>query len=149
MITTSVPRSGCPRVTTSPPARIGRLAECTASFRLRAVLTGGTGRLLRCGAAPACGVDQVLLHVQERLTVGVGGMWNPCPIRLQLPRRRSVVECDLEQLLDLTDVCWVGDRNQHLHAPVKVAVHEVGGADADRWRSFVGEPEEPAVLEEA
>src|SRR4029453_4332352 len=148
MITTSVPRSGCSRVTTAPPARIGRLAEGTASFRLRAVLTGGTVRLLRCGAAPARGVDQVLLHVQQRLTVGVGGVWNPCSIRLQLPRRRSLVERDLEQLLDLTDVCWIGDRNQHLYAAVQVAVHEVGGADADRWRSIVGKPKEPAVLEE-
>ena len=129
MITTSVPRSGCSRVTTAPPARIGRLAEGTASFRLRAVLTEGTGGyLLRRGAG------LVLIKYSCMSSKGSPlASWcaDPCPIRLQLPRRRSVVERDLEQLLDLTDVCWIGDRDQHLHAAVEVAVHEVGGADAD------------------
>src|SRR5512132_1844479 len=45
-------------------------------------------------------------------------------------------------------MCWIGNRDKHLHTAVEVAVHQIGRTDPDRWRSIVGEPEVAAVLQE-
>src|SRR6187200_1284060 len=148
MITTSVPRSGWARVTTAPPARIGRPGERTPFLPVPVTLSEGTEPLLHRDASSTLGVDQILLHVQQRIAVFIGGVRNPAAIRQQVPRRRALVEGDVEQLANLTDVRRIGDRNKHLDATVEVAVHEVRGADPDRGGTIVGEPEETAVLEE-
>src|SRR5215213_2611410 len=149
MINTSVPRGWSSRVTTAPPARIGRPGDRAALLRVRLGLTEGTEALLRDRPTSARGVDQVVLHVEQRLTCSVRGMRNPGAVRLQLPRSGALVEGDVEPVPNLSDVCWIGDRDQHFHPAIEVAVHQIRGADPDGWRTIIGEPEEAAVFQEA
>src|SRR5215213_10003677 len=65
-----------------------------------------------------------------------------------MPGCRAVVEGYIEELFNLGDMRWVGNRDQHFHPAVEVAVHQVGRADPNRRRSIVGKPEEPTVLQE-
>src|SRR5215213_10873776 len=82
------------------------------------------------------------------MTLCIGGVWDPGAVRLQMPRRGAVVESQVEQVLNLGNVCWIGDRNQHFHPAVEVAVHQVRRSDANRRRPIVGKPEQAAVLQE-
>src|SRR6476660_692359 len=104
MITTSVPRCGCARVTTAPPARIGRPGDRTPFLPMPVTLSEATESLLHRNAASTLGVDQILLHVQQRIAGLIGGMRNPVAIRQQLPRCGAFVEGDVEQLSNLADV---------------------------------------------
>src|ERR671916_3094917 len=106
MRSTSVPRSGFGRVPTAPPARTGLASVATAAGRSvgegeSAVTEAG---LLRPGSAPARAFDQVLLHVQQRPALLVGGEGDPAAVGLQLPGGGALVEGDVEQLGDLRDV---------------------------------------------
>src|SRR5918993_924316 len=145
MISTSMPRDGSSRVTTAPAAKIGLVFEprsFVSSGNVSVDLDGSFGP-----PAPLGVVDQVLLHVQQRPASKVSGMRDPGSVRLQLPGRGALVEGEIEQLGDLGDVSGVSDRGKHLHPAVEVAVHEVGGAHANRRLTAVGKPEEPTVLE--
>src|SRR5215204_6267013 len=145
MISTSMPRDGWSRVTTAPAAKIGLVSE-PRSFVSSGNVSVDMDRSFG-PPAPLGVVDQVLLHVQQRPAGQVSGMGYPGSVRLQQPRRSALVECHIEQLGDLGDVSRLSDRGKHLHPAVEVAVHEVGGAHANRRLTAVGEPEQPTVLE--
>ena len=126
MITTSVPRSGCSRVTTAPAARIGRPDDSTASFRLPAVLTEGT-------VAAHAGQRRLValigtLHVQQGLLVRVGGMGQvPSGCRCG---GRAVVEA-MSNSASISPTCAGLVMETSTSATVEVAVHQVRGADTD------------------
>src|ERR671910_3010585 len=128
MINTSMPRTGSTRLTTAPPAKIGLVCE-VRSFAVPGSVNAGTDHSL--GAPPTLGVDQVLLHVEQRPVVRVRGVRGPGTVRFQLPRRRALVERDVEEVADLGDVCRMGDGGKTLPSPVQIAVHQVGRAHAD------------------
>src|SRR3954452_17790968 len=96
MRTTSIPRVGCSRVTTAPAAMIGRslppFTEGRSSSFIGMSLSLRLDPCRSLGSTPALGIDQVLLHVHERLPVGVRGVHVPPPVRAELPRGRAVVE---------------------------------------------------------
>src|SRR5215204_6972410 len=146
MINTSMPRTGSSRLTTAPPAKIGFVCE----FRsLAAPGSVNAGTKYSLGTPPTLGVDQVLLQVEERPVVRIGGVRGPGTVRFQLPSRCVFVQGNIEQLADLGDVCWMRDGGKDLHPPVQVAVHEVSRAHPYRGLTVIGEPEQPAVLQKA
>src|SRR5581483_11039488 len=107
------------RQTTPPAARIAAVG-----FRR------GTALLAPVGETP----HEQLLVVDTR----VGGAY-PVSVRLQIPRRGVIVEGQVEARLEVRLSGRVGDPAEHLHAPVEVAVHQVGRADPVLRRAAAAE----------
>src|SRR5690242_1182379 len=111
-MTTSRPRTGCCRVTTAPPARVG-FPLVPTDRRVLEDCAAATGRLHPLlGPAPTLDVDQVVLHVDQRAAFLVGGERDPGAVRLQLPRRGARIERQVEQVRDLGDMGRIGDRGE-------------------------------------
>src|SRR5215213_9705159 len=73
---------------------------------------------------------------------------NPFTRVAELPGVRRVREREVQEVAHLGDVVLARHLDQHLDAPVEIAVHEVGRADPHARLPTVLEPVDPAVLEE-
>ena len=91
----------------------------------------------------ALALDQALLEVHLAVVL------LPRAVAVQQPGVGVGVEGQVEQPAHLVAAVGVRQPDQHLDAPVEVAVHQVGRADPGLGLAAVLEPEHPAVLEEA